>query len=219
MSFFKELGSVLGGTVGYVLGKPIEKIGEATDLKLLEEIGAGVQKSSQFAGETLGGVTGGAVNTVRGMVTDDPYLRDEGLADMGEAVEKTAKGVVHTVKGVASNGASIIEGVLTEDKELLKKGAAGIATTAAVGALAFGVVDVVDGVDASTDVTTTDSSSNLDVDGNLHHVDAHYVEGYVRADGTVVDGYLRDGDGDTSVHQSEGYDRTNPDDVKWNNIG
>ena len=108
-----------------------------------------------------------------------------------------------------------------EDKELLKKGAAGIATTAAVGVLALGVIDVVDGIggpSADGDVAAA-PASNLDVDGELHQVDAHYVEGYVRADGTVVDGYLRDGDGDTSINQSEGYDRTNPDDVKWNNLG
>lgn len=45
----------------------------------------------------------------------------------------------------------------------------------------------------------------------LHHVNPHYVEGYVRSDGTVVNGYFRDGDGD-------GYLRSNPDGIKENNL-
>ena len=217
MSFFKEVGSALGGTIGFVLGKPIEKIGEVTDLKILEDIGSGVQKSSKFAGETLGEVTGGAVNTVRGIVTEDKTLRDEGLSDMGHAVGRTAKGVVHTVKGVATNGSHMIEGAVTGDTELLKKGASGIATTAAVGVIAFGITDAVVDIDGSADATAT--PSNVDVDGETHHVNAHYVESHVRADGTQVEGYWRDGDGDTSVNTDEGYMRTNPDDVKWNNLG
>jgi len=232
MSFLKELGGALGGAFGYVVGKPIEFIGEMTDIQILEDIGTGVQSSSKFAGETLGQVTGGAVNTVRGIVTDDSYLRDEGLSDMGQAVGNTAKGVVHTVKGVVNNGSQVIEGAMTGDTDLLKKGASGIATTAAVGAIAFGITDAVINVDGSPSLDT-DSSTQItsveidqsaqvepvDVDGELHQVNAHYVEGYVREDGTVVEGYWRDGDGNTSVNQEDGYLRTNPDDVNWNNLG
>jgi hypothetical protein len=46
---------------------------------------------------------------------------------------------------------------------------------------------------------------------NLHIVKPHFVEGYVRADGTVVDGYFRDGNG-------YGYLRSNPDGVLENNL-
>lgn len=34
-------------------------------------------------------------------------------------------------------------------------------------------------------------------------VDPHYVRGYYRADGTYVEGYWRDGDGDTSIDLSK----------------
>lgn len=212
MSFLKEL----GGAFGYVVGKPIEKIGEITDIQLFEDIGTGVQRSSSFAGETLGQVTGGAVNTVRGIITEDSYLRDEGLGEMGEAVSKTAIGVVQTVKGVAINGSQVIEGAITGDSELLKKGTAGIVTTATIGALAFGITDAIIDDTSAQPITIVDS---VDVDGELHHVDAHYVTGYVSDNGTVVEGYWRDGDGDTSVNQNDGYIRTNPDDSKWNNLG
>ncbi|WP_108671381.1 hypothetical protein [Peribacillus acanthi] len=46
---------------------------------------------------------------------------------------------------------------------------------------------------------------------HLHMVQPHFVEGYVRADGTVVDGYYRDGSG-------QGYLRTNPDGILENNL-
>lgn len=47
---------------------------------------------------------------------------------------------------------------------------------------------------------------------NLHTVKPHYVNGYVRADGTVVSGYWRDGETGT------GYLRSNPDDTTANNL-
>jgi hypothetical protein len=57
---------------------------------------------------------------------------------------------------------------------------------------------------------------------NIHFVNPHYVEGYVRKDGTIVEGYFRDGDGDTSINrtieQGGGYFRTNPDNITANNL-
>ncbi|WP_368503165.1 hypothetical protein AB3N04_12965 [Alkalihalophilus sp. As8PL] len=57
---------------------------------------------------------------------------------------------------------------------------------------------------------------------NAHFVQPHEVQGYFRQDGTYVEGYYRDGDGNTSVNrtveQGGGYMRGNPDGVKWNNL-
>lgn len=47
---------------------------------------------------------------------------------------------------------------------------------------------------------------------NLHHVTPHSVSGYTKDNGTVVDGYYRDGENGT------GYFRTNPDDTTSNNL-
>lgn len=56
-----------------------------------------------------------------------------------------------------------------------------------------------------------------------HFVHPHYVHDYVRSDGTHVDGYWRDGDGNTdhdlSVDQGGGYVQTNPDHDPFNNFG
>lgn len=58
---------------------------------------------------------------------------------------------------------------------------------------------------------------------NQHFVNPHYVKGYIKQDGTYVDGYFRDGDGDTNINrtieQGGGYMRGNPDGIKENNLG
>lgn len=54
-----------------------------------------------------------------------------------------------------------------------------------------------------------------------HFVQPHQVSGYVRHDGTPVEGYYRDGDGDTSVDRpleaGGGYTAGNPDGNPFNN--
>lgn len=47
-------------------------------------------------------------------------------------------------------------------------------------------------------------------DPGVHHVEDHEVSGYVRADGTPVSGYHRGG--------TDGYLRSNPDDILDNNL-
>ena len=43
-----------------------------------------------------------------------------------------------------------------------------------------------------------------------HYVSPHWVNAYVRSDGTVVRGYWRDGDGNTFVDRGFGYFAKNP---------
>jgi hypothetical protein len=250
MGLFKDIGKFAGTVAGTVIGGPIQVVGELTRLELVEDIGRGVRKASTIAGETVGTFTDGAVGTVSGIIQEDPTKRDEGLNSMGHAIGTTAKGVYTTAKSTLKNGADVIGGAIDGDMDTVKKGAAGIVKTVAVGALAIGVVDFVDGadgIDLDSDVADADIHSeagvhqdepqyvNLDssvqqvetntVESNpgAHHVDPHYVNGYVRSDGTEVSGYWRDGDGDPSTHltseQGGGYIRSNPDGIKSNNLG
>ena len=57
---------------------------------------------------------------------------------------------------------------------------------------------------------------------HTHFVKPHFVEGYIKKDGTFVEGYFRDGDGNTDVNRTlemgGGYIRTNPDGNPWNNL-
>jgi hypothetical protein len=147
MSFIRDLGKGLGKAAGFVVGKPIEFIGEVTGIDLIEDVGKGVQKASEFAGDTAGQVVSGAVDTVSGMINEDPLKRDKGLGEMGNAVSRTAKGVVVTAKNAIHDGGDVIGGFMDGDHARLKKGASNLAITVAVGTLAVGVIDVVDGVD------------------------------------------------------------------------
>jgi len=67
------------------------------------------------------------------------------------------------------------------------------------------------------------STTNNQVNPEQHFVRPHAVSGYERADGVYVDGYWRDGDGDTSqdlqVEDGGGYWQTNPDGNPFNNFG
>lgn len=204
MGFFKEIGNGLGSLAGAVIGTPIKVIGELTDIKLIEDIGSGVEKASTFAGDTLGTFTDGAVGVVTGIIQDDESKKDEGWDNLGDAVGTTAKGVYHTAKNVVVNSGEIIGGALDGDMDSVKKGAAGIVTTVTIGALALGVIDVVDGADGGTEIAQVEAPTET------HHVEGHHVDSYERGDGTVVNGYERGGE--------VGYERSNPDGIIDNNL-
>lgn len=119
--------------------------------------------------------------------------------------------------------------------------------TVAVGTLAVGIVDVIDGADhsdwAESDQDPDNIGNGADANGHpvgsytgysevaasieseestgTHHVRPHWVEGHWR-DGQWIEGYWRDGDGDTDVNLTEqqggGYERTNPDGNPDNNL-
>lgn len=66
-------------------------------------------------------------------------------------------------------------------------------------------------------LSASDCLTKLDPLAHVHHVsieplkltyvDPHWVNGYLKADGTYVQGYFRDGDGDTSTFDGDGYYR------------
>jgi hypothetical protein len=243
MGFLRDLGKFSGKAAGFVVGGAVNVVGEVTGSKFIKEVGDGVKKASEFAGDTLGQVADGAWNTASGIVTKDESKIDQGLGDIGNSVSRTAKGVYHTAKSTYHSGKDVYEGFKSNDDEKIKQGVSNIAKTVAVGALAVGVVDMVDGPDigdptnnnsnlaeggdspantqqATTSVTTIENGSTENP--GSHHVKPHYVEGYYRADGTYVEGYYRDGDGNPNTQLTEeqggGYNRTNPDGVPTNNL-
>ncbi|MFE8698411.1 HNH endonuclease [Cytobacillus sp. FJAT-53684] len=147
MSFIRGVGKGFGKVAGLVVGGPIQVVGELTGVELIEDIGRGVRKASEFAGDTAGQVVGGAVDTVAGMVSEDPIKRDKGLSDIGNAAYRTGKGVFITAKDALHNGGEVIGGVMDGDHNRVKSGAASLVKTVAIGALAVGVIDIIDGAD------------------------------------------------------------------------
>lgn len=93
-----------------------------------------------------------------------------------------------------------------------------------IGADLFSDIGDVPFEDVSLD-TSGDKGSVLPVvegDVGTHFVEPHWVESYYRDDGTYVEGYWRDGDGNPSTNltanQGGGYVRSNPDGNPFNNL-
>jgi len=235
MGFLRGVGKYSGKAAGFVIGGTVNVVGDITGIKFLNEVGDGVKSASEFAGDTLGQAADGVWNTASGFIQNDEDKKDRGLSDMGGSVSRTAKGVYQTAKHTYVNGKDVYTGFKTDDDSLIKSGFSGIAKTVAIGVLAVGAIDLVDGADSdTTDKTQMADGGNESTPVNqpvqsevaasttgepgTHHVDAHWVDGYSRADGTYVEGYWRDGDGNTAVDQTEGYVRSNPDGTTENNL-
>ncbi|XQY90003.1 hypothetical protein ACNRWW_10610 [Metabacillus sp. HB246100] len=152
-----------------------------------------------------------------------------------KSIGRTAKGVYQTAKATYNSGKSTYEGYREGDDSKVRQGLRDIGKTVAVGALAVGVVDLIDGADGSDTVTDHHHMAGGGTDGETnaqhhqshelkgeeplthpgtHHVEPHYVDGHWR-DGVWIDGYWRDGDGDTSINLSKeeggGYFRADAD--------
>lgn len=65
--------------------------------------------------------------------------------------------------------------------------------------------------DSYDDSGNYDSYDVEENNSGVHHVDRHWVDGYIRSDGAEVEGYWRGGE--------KGYERSNPDNSLDNNIG
>lgn len=80
------------------------------------------------------------------------------------------------------------------------------------------------GADIGSDLTVSSTIDSTAIqssmeDPGVHTVEAHFVEGYYREDGTYVEGYWRDGDGNPNLDSTTSYVRSNPDGNPLNNIG
>lgn len=236
MSFLKGLGQFAGEVTGKVIGGSVRVVGEITGSPFIKEVGDSVEKATIIAGTTAGGLAGGVYDTAAGLITSNEEQSSNGMKDIGGAVSTTAKGIVSSVKYTYANGKELVEGFKQDDYEKVKDGAKGLIKVAAVATLAVGVLDIIDGADgidngevaeassievadANTEVNSIDSTETMNStetttieNPNMHDVEAHYVEGYERADGTYVEGYFRDGDGNTQVDNPDGgYTQHNPD--------
>lgn len=231
MGFFKSLGQFAGEVTGKVLGGTVRVVGEVAGSQFIKDIGNGVEKATINTGKTAGQLASGVFDVAKGVIKQDGNVVDSGLGDIGGAISNTAKGVVSSAKYVYNSGKDVVVGIKDDDMDKVKQGAKGLVAAAAVSVIAVGIIDVVDGADvigelnaAEADVdgeviadsdpapTTVEHTDSGSIDNpNTHHVTPHYVEGYYRADGIYVDGYFRDGDGDTSLNTTGGYEQHNPD--------
>lgn len=231
MGFLKDLGSLTGVVVGTVIGGPVKLVGEISGVRILEDIGDGVKRATTSAGETIGKAANGVWDVGAGFVTNDDSKIDEGFRDVGGAISNTVQGIGNTVINVAENSGKVINGALNGDNEAMKSGVRGLVTTAAIGALAIGIADMVVDFDGSDDnliaqevnsdianqeslvqnhMAVSEPATNnetviLTENSNSHHVEPHWRE---LPNGNTI---WVDGDGDSTTNNNEGWTQTNPD--------
>jgi len=144
MDIVKKSGEFAGKAAGRVFGGSVRVIGELTGSSYVKEIGNSVERVTAATGKTLGEAVSGVLDAGTGLLTRDPFRRDEGLRDLGNAVSATAKGIWHGAEYVFDNSVHVAKGIYEGDADRLKHGLKQLGKVAAVGALAVGVFDLID---------------------------------------------------------------------------
>lgn len=214
-NFFKGAGKaleVIGDVAGSAMQEGCKAVSKATGIEEIEKVGDLAKISTAQTGKILSSVVDGAGQTIEGMVNKDDALVQKGLGQIGTTAKNTAVGIGNGVLATGSMVVTGVEGVIEGDYDKAKNAAKNVGIVAAAAVIGFGLVEGMDLLE------NTETPASVDV----HSVDPHYVNDYVRADGTYVDGYWRDGDGDTSVNLDKedggGYLQSNPDGILSNNL-
>ena len=214
-NFFKGAGKaleVIGDVAGSAMQEGCKAVSKATGIQEIEKVGDLAKLSTAQTGKILGSVVDGAGQTIEGMINNNDDLVKQGLGQIGTTAKNTAVGIGQGVLATGNMVATGVEGVIEGDYDKAKNAAKNVGVIVAAGVIGFGVIEGVDLLE------NTDTPTPVDT----HSVDPNYVNDYVRADGTHVDGYWRDGDGDTSVNLDKehggGYLRSDPDGIISNNL-
>lgn len=208
MGLLKKGFEIFGEVAGTAIGGGVKLIGNATNNDFIKEVGEGVYHTSKNSGEILGQFAEGTYTLAKGVIGKDKDEAVKGLKDVGAATGKTVKGMGNGLKNTLVSGIDVVSGAINDDPEAMKRGASKLAKTVAIGALSIGVLDALDIIgDDGVEMDLVDADDES-------FVNPHWVEGFVRSDGGIIDSYWRDGDGDTSIDLSlpegGGFFRSNP---------
>lgn len=208
MGLLKRGFEIFGEVAGTAIGGGVKLIGNATNNDFIKDVGEGVYHTSKNSGEILGQLVEGTYTVAKSVIGKDKDEAVKGLKDVGAATGRTVKGMGNGLKNTLVSGIDVVNGAINDDPEAMKRGASKLAKTAVIGALSIGVLDAFDIIG--------DDEAGIDLAGgdDESFVNPHWVEGFVRSDGGIIDSYWRDGDGDTSINLSEadggGFFRSNP---------
>lgn len=209
----KEMGAIIGAIAGHAVGLPILLAGAITESDFLLEMSEGIARVSMNTGALLGDVAEGTAETIKGVVNEDKNLQEQGMTRVIDSGVTYAKGVGKGITKLAVDGIETIEAIVEGDSDKAIQVGKELVKTVAVGAMAIGVADVIEGIgdfDADLDFDTDDDWSEfannefLDEHPNMHHVTPHER---VLSDGTSI---WIDGDGDTTVDTFDGWYQDNP---------
>ncbi|MBT2756721.1 hypothetical protein J7E71_12220 [Mesobacillus foraminis] len=202
----KQLGNLAEGA--WNIGSGIVNKDDSKVEKGFTDIGEGVTSTAKAVGQGVVSTAKSVGNVAGGIMDGDEERWKQGLRDVGKTV------------AVGALGVSILDVADVVDVNGNEGGFDGSNTG---GGMAMGsdsqpasvhAADPNDGQAVSGESGISGEYVNEE-NPNGHFVKAHWVDGYTRADGTYVEGYWRDGDGDTSVNRSVeqggGWNQSNPD--------
>lgn len=217
MGFLKFAGTGVGLVFGVVVGVPVSIVGNMVGSKFVEEIGEGVMKASVKSGELAGGFADGAIKTAAGLAVDNKTWQRDGCSEMGATLTETAVGVGSSLVKTFISGCEVIDGAIHGDMKLVKTGGASIVKTVAIGALALGVLDIIDAPAHAVDIDISDVADDhptaiadaTDAPPIIENTGDHYVTPHLRqfADGETT---WVDGDGDATTDTNAGWYQRNP---------
>ncbi|CAM3843153.1 HNH endonuclease [Cohnella lubricantis] len=167
MRFLKDLGAFAGAVTGKVIGGSVRVVGEIVNSQTIKEIGDGAERATAKTGTLLGKVASGTVDVGVGLFQKDDHKVKQGFSDLGEAVVTTATDVVHGVGYIYENGKNVVVGIKEGNMDQVKDGAKKIGMVAAVGVLAVGVVDVIDGADSVAAAEAPTDVDTINVDAGM----------------------------------------------------
>lgn len=212
-SFFKGAGKALevaGSFTGSVMQESCKALSKATGIQEIETVGNLAKASTANTGKILSNVVDGMGQTIEGVVTNNDQLVMHGVTHIGTTAKTTVIGIGQGITATGSMIVTTVEGIAEGDYEKAKNAAKNVGVVVAAGIIGLGIVEGVDLVE------------HTDVPDNIHAVDPHHVSDYIKADGTHVDGYWRDGDGNTTIDLDKehggGYFQGNPDGILFNNL-
>ncbi|MDM5336377.1 hypothetical protein QUF84_03905 [Fictibacillus enclensis] len=197
----KQLGNLAEGA--WDVGSGLVNKNDAKIEKGFADIGEGVSSTAKAVGQGITSTVKSVGNVAGGIIEGDENRWKQGLRDVGKTVAVGVLGVsiLDVVDVVDINGN---EGVFDNDGN----NGGNIDT----GGMAMG--DATQSYNEGEIEATDSQEYTKEVNPNSHGVAPHFVEGYYRADGTFVEGYWRDGDGDTDVNrtaeQEGGWNQGNP---------
>ena len=203
----KKIGAIVGGIAGNIVSLPVLLAASVTESDFLHEVYEGIVKVSMNTGALLGNVTEGTVETVKGVINEDKQMQTQGINRVCDSGITYIEGIGKGIINIAKNGIDTIEAIVEGDSDKAVEVAKEILKTVAIGTIAIGVADVIDGIgDFDADDEWSEFAHNEFLE---EHPDMHYVTPYERvfSDGTSI---WVDGDGDTTVDTFEGWYQNNP---------
>jgi len=211
--FFKGAGQaleVLGATAGLVVQKSCQTLSHKTGMQEIEKIGDLAKVSTAQTGKILGDIVESCGLVAEGVLNDDLRLAKDGALQIGGTVKTTAIGVGQGLAAAGGVAVATVDAITDGDYAKAKQSATQLGILVAASVIGVGIVEGLDIVEHSS------------VPENTHFVHPHEVSEYVKSDGTVVEGYWRDGDGNTNIDldnsEGGGYLQGNPDGIESNNL-